>query len=331
MFALFMAAACGKPGDDTSSILPVLPGGNEIVETKPDTLEIKLGYDMSVSEEQLVPTRSEFGSDDLIGVQIFHLRQEDFYGGSGKVIYASGVFDSPDNLVFKFVKGNRYRIQMTYYPNAKNIVYNYPDGTYGAPFSDIFGLQSYKLNEPVYFSGVQGGPDGGPTLQYIFDPFYQPTEDRKNQSFKRGMTPRYCGEIQEVTIEEGVPVTIPLEYCMMGITLNVDNFTEGELLMDIRAVWDVRHEWRLRPGDDMSIQLQIQLPNIADMSYPYADDITLFYTNAKKEKYLLATKNLPYKPGVNYVFNFSLTEREDGSIGIQIPDDTLTDEVSSFD
>ena len=60
-------------------------------------------------------------------------------------------------------------------------------------------------------------------------------------------------------------------------------------------------------------------------------NIQLFYTNANGEKYLLATKLLGWKMGVNYVFNFSLTERR-GSIGIQMPsDDTFQDEESFFD
>ena len=56
-----------------------------------------------------------------------------------------------------------------------------------------------------------------------------------------------------------------------------------------------------------------------------------YYTNDNNEKYLLAMKNLLYKPGTNYVFNFDITEREDGSIGIQIPDGSYTDEETTFD
>lgn len=53
----------------------------------------------------------------------------------------------------------------------------------------------------------------------------------------------------------------------------------------------------------------------------------LFSPNELGEKYLLATKLLKWKVGVNYVFNFSLAEREDGSIGIQMPsDETFQDE-----
>lgn len=317
LLTLFMFGSCSK---DEISMLPseeetLQPDVDDPIIAKPDTLEIKIGYDLNVSEEELVTaTRSEFGSRDLIGVQIYHLSK------LGQTCYAAGVFDDLDNLIFKFVKGNRYSIQMTYYPNAKDIVYNYPDGTYGAPFSYLYGLTSYKLNEPVYYSGLEGGWSGdiGPVLYWLMDPSYQPTEDRYVQSFKRGMTPRYLGEIEEITIEDDTPIVMPLQLCMMGITLNVDNFTEGTLTMNISGDLD----WVVTPEDDHSIQFQSGS----------SEGIQLFYTTESGGKYLLATKQLPYKPGVNYVFNFSLTEREDGSISIQMPsNETLQDEEVSFD
>ena len=339
---LFTFGACSKAEDDIlppKEETPQAPNeDDDPIITKSDTLELKIGYNLSISEEELIPTtRSEFGSRDLIGVQIYRLRPPK--SSSWRDYYACGVFDDLENLVFKFVKGNRYLIQMTYYPNAKDIVYNYPDGTYGAPFSYLYGLLSYKLNEPVYYSGVEGGWSGdiGAVLYYIMEPVYQPTDDRYVQSFKRGMTPRYCGEIEEITIEDGTQITMPLHLCMMGIRLNVENFTEGELTMAFTNNL-YTNDWIIKPDDDHSIQFQIPYNYLYNEngSHNYdgnkGEGIQLFYTNVNGEKYLLATKTLNWKMGVNYVFNFSLTEREDGKIGIQMPsDETFQDEESFFD
>ena len=195
LLVLFILGACSKAEEDIlppDIDTPQPPESDDPIITKSDTLELKIGYNLAVSEEELIPaTRSEFGSRDLIGVQIYHLTNQSL---EWRISYACGVFDDLENLVFKFVKGNSYLIQMTYYPNAKDIVYNYPDGTYGAPFSYLYGLTSYQLNEPVYYSGKEDDDnwsgETGAELTYLMGNTYQPTDDRYVQSFKRGMTPR---------------------------------------------------------------------------------------------------------------------------------------------
>lgn len=335
--ALFTFIACNKENDD---ILPseeensqTQNESDDSITTKLDTIELKIGYNLNVSEEELTPTtRTEFGSRDLIGVQIDQLTANDPVG------YVCGVFDDLDKLVFKFVKDRRYKITMTYYPNAKDIVYNYPDGTYGAPFSNLYGLKNYTINEPVYFSGTgdPGTGEWGNTLTELLQYYYQPSDSRLNTTFKRGMTPRYSGMIDEITIEESTQITIQLDFCMMGITLNADNFTEGQL--EVTFSDQYMEPWIINPEDSNSLQFQIpynEKLNNSEDTYLYdiaGESMQLFYTTANGEKYLLATKFLPYKTCINYVFNFSITEREDGSIGIQMPsDDTFQDNETFFD
>lgn len=333
----FMCGACSKSNED----IPIIPPNENVPEvpdvTLSDTLDVKIGYNISVTEEELVPThtKSRAGSNDIIGVQIYHLKATDV---DWRVSYACGIFDDLDNIVFKFVKGNRYLIQMNYYPDAKNIVYNYPDGTFGSPFSYLYGLQSYKINEPVYFSGVEGGwtGDWGAVLPNLLDCKYQPTDDRYVQSFKRGMTPYYLGELEEIKIEDNTQIEMDLQLCMMGVTLNAGNFTSGTLNMVFSNVSNM--EWVFKPEENTSVQFQIPYNYLWDKhTYLYdrfdgGDDMRLFYTSSTGEKYLLATKFLQWKAGVNYVFNFDLTERSDGSIGIKVPgNEEFQDEESFFD
>ncbi len=289
------------------------------VDEKSDTVSIKITPNVELLESPF-ETRSG-NSRDLIGVEISRkiASSESNAGAPTTVVYSSGVFDNIDNIVFKFVKGGSYSIRMCYYPNAKDIVYNYPDGTFGSPFSYIYGLQAYNLNEPVYYSGVAGGWSGdqGPILPWLLDDIYQPTADRLVQSFYRGDTPRYSGTTDYFTVDENTTITIKLELCMMSITLQPDNFTEGELSLCFRNYMYMdaeRATWVVKPGDEMTKRMQI--PYIAG-----EESLEMFYTNGKGEKFLLATKQLQRKLCTNFVFKFTLTERADGSIGIQMPSD----------
>lgn len=322
-----MFSCTTKSGFINEPETPDLPDGQETLIQ--DTILLKIGTSLDVEEENY-SSRSE-NSRDLIGVEITRKTSgsETNVGVPSSVIYASGVFDDIDNIIFKFVKGGTYSIKMCYYPNAKDIVYNYPDGTFGAPFSEIFGLQSYRLNEPVYYTGVNGGWDGneGPRLLYLLEDTYQPTNDRHVQASVRGTTKRYMGKTNYFTVTEGTRITMQLELCMMSLTLQPDNFTEGELTLCFRNYQYMEGDngyWTVRPGDDMTLNLQVPYD-------PGEESLELFYTNADGEKFLLATKQLYRKHRTNFIFKFALVDREDGSIGIQMPDEDYENKDTSFD
>lgn len=325
---LFLSSCSTGAGNIDEPETPDLPGA-----VTSDTLELKINPQLDIDEEQYHNTRSG-NSRDLIGVEITRKTSGSEWnaGVANSVIYASGVFDDIDNIVFKFVKGGTYLIKMCYYPQAKDIVYNYPNGTYGAPFSALFGLQDYRINDPVYYDGVTGGWSGegnqGPVLGYLMEDVYQPTADRLGQSFLRGTTERYMGMTEYFTIDEDTQISVKLELCMMSITLQPDNFTEGELSLCFRNYLYMEGEngyWKVKPGDNMVKHFQT-------CYNPGEESLELFYTNAEGEKYLLATKQLQRKHRTNYVFKFSLVERADGSLGIQMPnDESFNNEDSTFD
>lgn len=303
---------------------PLMPEDPEISN---DIIAIAIATDLVIDE---TPFESRSGnSQDLIGVEITRKTSgSETDAGVPNTIYASGVFDDISDIVFKFVKGGTYSISMCYYPNAKNIVYNYPDGTYGSPFSYIYGLQSYRLNDPVYYGGVEGGWSGdqGPILAQLLGDTYQPGDDRYLQSYKRGTTARYCGKTDYFTVDENTSICVKLELCLMSITLQPTNFTEGELELCFKNyMYQQEGIWTVTPGDVMTKFLQV--PYI-----PGEESLELFYTTPKGEKYLLATKRLQRKHRTNFVFKFDLVERADGTIGIQVPsNESFGDEDSTFD
>ena len=331
---LLFLMALGLNGCSENTQEPSMPETPDIsdqpIEQLPDTLLVRIGASFDITES---PFETRTGnSQDLIGVEITRKTSGSPTNElvSSSVIYASGVFDDIEDVVFKFVRGGTYLIKMTYFPMAKDIVYNYPDGTFGAPFSDIFGLQEYSLNQPVYYSGVEGGWSGdqGPQLLYLLDDTYQPTSDRHIQSFFRGTTPRYSGMTDYFTIEDNTDICVNLELCMMSISLEPDNFTEGELSLCYRNYMymsDNNAIWKVKPGDNMTTQLQVPFK-------PGEESLELFYSTPKGEKYLLATKQLQRKHRTNFTFRFKLTERADGSIGIQMPsDESFENEDMTFD
>ncbi|MDE6552188.1 MAG: hypothetical protein K2K98_04415 [Muribaculaceae bacterium] len=304
--------------------------GNTIVPDEPvnsvsgvdDSIAVKISSLMDIRQEEF-SSRSG-NSRDLIGVEI----NRKVSGFNPFSIYASGVFDDIDDIVFKFVKGGTYKISMTYYPNAKDIVYNYPNGTFGAPFSFDRGLKNYTLNHPVYYSGAEGTGDCGPELRHLLSCIYQTTANGTLvDQMRRGTTPRYTGVTDEFIIDDdNTSITVKLELCLMAITLQPDNFKEGKLTLVTSIAADKESsEWTVKPGDEMTRKFQIPYG-------PGTEGLQLFYTDAKGDKYLLATKQIEWKYATNLVFRFALSERADGSIGIQMPsDDSFTDEEATFD
>jgi hypothetical protein len=297
---------------------------------KSDTLLLKIGYKISEYEEPLFKSRAESNSNDLIGIQIMNETS------ATRLPYACGVFDDVEELIFKFVKGNKYQIMMNYYPNAKKIVYKNSNGTYGLPFWDMYGLTEYTINQAYYYTGSGSEGNRGAVLSELMSNYVQTTSSPDVRDAVRGLTVRYLGYTELITIKEDTKISVPLELYMKGITLNVGNFSEGSLRLSID--YGVKQEWTFKPGDDMSVIFQIPGRYICLDGHELwgnayqGENMTLFYTDKNNETFLLASKFIPYeKCGVNHVFTFDLMEREDGSIGIKMPDDNMTDEETEFD
>lgn len=338
LFCLVSMGACNtdKSDEPQNPIIPENPIPDP-TPTKSDTLSIKIGCKMLINEEKLEITRS--GSNDLFGVNIYQVKPDGTTYSGGERPYASGVFDDIDKMVFKFVKGNTYTINVLYLPDAKNIVYRYPNGTYGYPFSSIYGLQDYIINEAVYDQGKQ--PENGFTgeiLNYIFEVGYQTNASGLfMDSFKTGTTPRYCGVVYDYTVLSDDSLVVPLDLYVSAIKLNIDNFNEGTVSLRIHpgSVDPLNIDYN--PDDEMEQSFWIsgpaQLKRNPNEEFLWSSvaDVRIFYTKPNGEKYLLATKNLDCKPAIKYVFNFNLEEREDGSIGILIKNSEFNEEISYFD
>lgn len=306
-----------EPGTPENPTQPSVPNASL------DSVAITIGCNMPDDTQSFVTARSDGG--DLFGVNILQ------YNGNEYIPYATGVFDDLDNIQFKFVKDRTYYIAVNYTPDAKSFIYKYPNGTYGYPFSSIYGLQNYSINTPVYDTGKphEGGYIGE-VLNYLFYGGYQSNESGYFQdSYTLGTTPRYIGFIDNVKVNEATSITVPLKLYASAIKLNVGNFDNGKIRLDIPAISSGNVVKEFSPGDDMTQMFWIG----GGASYQVIGEyetkiIRIYYTSPDNETYLLATKSIDFKPATTYVFNFDLTGREDGSIGITINDKMTEEEVS---
>lgn len=334
MFAislLAVQASCSSTTGDEPDPEPIEPGVTEEV-------MVRIGYSVDVSQESLVPQgrAGEGGnSNDLIGVSIFHISKAE-EGHTSEFQYAYGVFDDVNAMVFKLNKGQRYRVNMIYYHNAKNIVWRNGNGTYGRPFNDPYlSSPAYRLNEPVYYSE-------GTFVYNIFHNYYQNSSAGYSDcaidaNCVRGTTPIYMG-LRELTIDSDKDIDIQLASCIMGIKLNCSNFTEGRLTLEYD--YHGSREVSFAPGDVTADYVQITCPyeqtedfsGFGNIYHSGNDLIRLYYENSANKRYLLATKNLEWKANTSFVFTFNLEERSDGSFGILMPSaDTIVDEDTTFD
>lgn len=333
LIASFATISCSKESALTDEPAPIVPE-EPVIPEKPtvnDTVVVALGYDLNMTEENLVTSRS--GGNDLIGVQIAQFRKGVLEDDG--VPYACGVFDDIDAMKFKMVKGNKYNITMNYLPNGKNIVYNYPNGSYGYPFSARFGYKNYKLNDITYDTG-KPHVDGyeGEVLSYLGVSGYQNnSSDLFRESFVVGTTPRYLGFIDKFILAEDAQIVMPLELYVAAVKLNIGNFDKGKIRMILGGTSELIKEFV--PGDTLEQSFWIEGIPVGGISRGLNDTewktITIYYTDEKHQTFLLATKSLQFKKGTKYVFNFDLQERADGSIGIQIINNDLVEENSTFD
>lgn len=262
---LFMTAgfpSCSSGGDSE----PDIPEEPEKPVVTDETVTLSVGFSYSKDDEAYITARAAAG--DLFGVNIMQ------WNGDVPMLhqlyypYAAGVFDDLDEIKFKFVKGRTYSISFNYTPDAKSFVYQMKNGTYGYPFSSIYGLHEYTLNTPVYDKG-DPNTEGyqGEVLSYIAQGGYQTNESGYFwESYAVGTTPRYLGYVNNIKIDEDTKITIPLKLYAAAVKLNVGNFSSGKikLVIPAGAPNDLMREYS--PGDDMTQMFWI------NCSFPHEHD-----------------------------------------------------------
>ena len=170
----------------------------------------------------------------------------------------------------------------------------------------------------------------GEILTYITEAGYQNNDSGYfTDSYKQGTTKRYLGRISDIKIDEISSITIPLTLYTGGIKLNISNFDKGKIKLIVPSGAPNDAEYIFNPGDEMVCMFWISAidDNENGSLIPWAEKLfRIYYLSEEGATYLLCTKSIDCQPAKIYVFNFNLSEREDGSIGITIKDE-MTEEI----
>lgn len=203
--ALFAFASCVK---EDAMIEDESIDGKEYV--------VNLGFsgEIEISHSPL----SKAGTNDLYGVQVYSKKSSD----SEYAPYAYGLFDNTADMVVKLIGGYQYEFVATMVEDGKNKIDKDRDGNYGSPFW-IRGKDSdaaldnefkYSVNsEMVYLD------DGYSNILGYF--YYRPNASR------------YYGELSDFTPSEDNSATINMKRVCFGAKFKVNDFTEGEITIQI--------------------------------------------------------------------------------------------------
>ncbi|MCM1077353.1 MAG: hypothetical protein NC411_08350 [Bacteroides sp.] len=315
---LCLLVACSKGGDSFTDE-PVQPKPQEPPtpqvkpEDKNDTIAVRFSYSLDVKVEDLAISRAENDGGDLIGVNVYKGNRYD----TG-IKYAAATFDDVSKMVFKLVKGQTYTFCVRYVPNAKSYVYKYPNGSYGMPFRNFHfdTYNAYLPNEIYYDDGYREGAYIGPLLYLLDDCKYQTTSNGDTNFAKYLNLISYYGEIIVKVDENTNTINIPLNLCRIGITLNVDNFTEGKIIFT--GFTDDKYTYE--PGGNN--HFEFECPGYAqDREWGHRLMLKMFYESKDGTTYIIGTKEFKYEYKKNYVFDIDLKNHQDGTVVLSLPPD----------
>ena len=306
VFASFLVlTSCSRDTDVPIPNEPEVPGiGKEI--------ELAIRFNFETSEEPM-SLRSSTG--DLFGVQIMEVPKNHEFPFS----YACGVFDDLDQVKFKFVEGQTYSIYVNYFPNAKSILYQYPDGKYGIPFRSMWGHADYKqLNEPLYTTGLENQA----FLLHLMEDRIETEATVLFSDCPVGTTLRYFGLIKEVTITENTSLEAELKQYMTGLKFKVKKFNEGRIKIEI----DQNSYYINSDEEEITTKIfDFQLPFDIEMgngqSREHSAIVRAYYEAPTGEIYMLLSSLIVFKRLTYHVFEFSIGELPEGGIGIILEGD----------
>ena len=262
---LVVLAGCSKTDIETpvpptpEPEIPVTPERPETPSISSDSILVsfKLGGDIKYSEEVL----SRSSSNDLYAVRVYQSQNEltTLEVLQNVTTYATGYFDTPSNVVLKLAKNRYYHFEMAYIPNAKNLIYKYPEGHYGVPFSAPYSEKQLKINEFLYSTAQEDGVWVGAASQG------KENSDYRIQVNDFNTIERYNGVLWNFTPDQS-EVKINLYKMMVGLKLVINDFTEGTIIL--QSVHG--HKYTIKPASNSTTNIlditvcQLSFPQVID-------------------------------------------------------------------
>ena len=329
----------------SSPVEPDLPDTPELPtpEINADTVEVSVKSAIHIDSEPL-STRSSI--NDLYAIQVWQkvpTTNDIGYSWTECFTYAHGYFDDLSKAVIKLAKRYKYGITIAYIPDGKNLLHQYPDGVYGAPCYNAFGVNG-ALNELVYGDGfaLMHIDSGGTQVKGIDDYTIQ----------SNGWSPieRYQGVVVDFDPNTESTINIKLYRMMIGFKLNISDFNSG--VVTIRGM--LGHKYNAYPDGNGNGILDIvietdMMPTAANILGAYekqmygeydleyytnlmlhngTTQVHISYTNEEGETIELY-RNLyfEYARNTKYKLSFSLSDAiRNGGIAAEVVEDEEMEE-----
>lgn len=319
IWILLLAAfyACSKSNEEPP-IVPDKPEVPEIID--PDSTIVKL---KAIGDFTASPL-SRAGANDLYALQVTQINEFEAERGDGVIVtergygyYAIGVFDDINLAVIKLAKKYKYCFDLAYIPNGKNIIHQYPDGSYGNPCSCYYG-EGIQVNEMRYDTNdwlwLQFGSSQvkGKTSYMIQENFWNPVC-------------RYQGYVDDIDPNVTDVVSIDLYKQVIGFKIIVDDFTKGKIFLSCEYDSHVYSQTPAANSSTNILQIEIEPPYIESPKDPGAKVtfVQLFYDEGDGKRIPLFKKEIEYERNKLYTLRFSLSDAiANGGITTNIIDDS---------
>ena len=162
-------------------------------------------------------------SNDLLYIQVYTIDNNGYY--EDYVQYAHGLFDNTGGIKIALKEGKQYRFIATMVKDGKNRIYKEEkeeyDGRYGIPF-DMQITNEFVIDDNFYEDKIANG------LAQLNDGNY-------GSMYERPDIERYYGEgTYTVNVQNITSVDIKLMKTVFGVSITTENFTDGELLVELQ-------------------------------------------------------------------------------------------------
>lgn len=252
-----------------------------------DSVLIGISPIFNISSE---PMSTRASNNDLYAVEVskqIYYTNELGYDWIGTITYACGYFDDLSKAVIKLAKRDKYGVTVAYIPNGKELIYQYPDGHYGAPCDT--GLNS-AINQVVYASGLNINSNCQTSSQ----------KDNIWNSIER-----YQGVTINFDPKTNTSVNVKLYKMTFGLKLEISDFHSG--VVTIAGMPNMSgHTYNIYPDENGNgfLDVAIESPTI-----PTAGDII---------HYVQLYPDDPYGENYEQVNNFIESRFDGGSTQLHI-------------
>lgn len=215
---------------------------------------VNIGFKSSVEIEEspMVSTRSS--SNDLYGLQIYSLPQNDSEAGLSEVCW---VTDNLNKSSIFLRKNKKYICYLVYVPNGKNIIYC--DGkSYGNPFFHL-GPKSSPEYDVVHY---------GAYYDMNFAQYgASRTKDKNDYRIQANLWNQvdiYYG-IKEISTTKDEEIQIDLYRMMFGLNIEATNFNKGKIVVYSAnesyeaTIAENGYAYELNPSQP-SLDIELELP-----------------------------------------------------------------------